>query len=484
MSSFFKRLRNVREATRNAEAPKTGLSRRHFLSGVGGAMVALPFLETFAPKQAAADGTDVSPFAIFCRQGNGVQQQTSDEPERFWPSFAAGPITTAMMTADSDRAVSELAAYAPKMNLVRGIKFAFPGNGCGHSGGGNQCMTAAQVSADPAGNLSLAMGESIDNKIQTDLDPGVEPLTLYVGTKYGYLDEVMSYRGAKQIRAAENNPYNVYKDLFGLSTIDPQALQTLQTRRKSVNDLVRGEMQALLSRSDLSMADHTRLDLHFQSIRDLEIGIVCGLSAGDVTNLEAQQANIANDDDFLTICKLHMDLIVLAMSCGSSRAATLQFGSGNTGTQFTLNGVKQLSYHKISHRIDSDGSVGNPIPNADLLHHQIDQLHGQLFKYLLDGLNAVQLANGTLLDSGVAVWLNDLTDKTHSYDHVPYILVGGAKGYLKTGQFIDMGTNRVTNNQILSTIGAAVGLKNGSGQPLDDFGDPSLTKGQIAQLIA
>jgi hypothetical protein len=472
----------LNRSSKNPAAKRLG--RRGFLTGLGGVVVGLPFLETFGPKKAEAGQADVQPFAIFCRQGNGVQQLTNDEPERFWPSFAAGPITTAMMTADTDRAVSELAAHAPKLNLVRGIQFNFPGNGCGHSGGGNQCMTAAQVSSDPSGNQSLSMGESIDNRIQRELMPGIEPLTLYVGGKYGYLDEVMSYRGPKQIRAAENNPYNVYKDLFGLSTIDPAALQRLQVRRKSVNDLVRGELQTLMTRSDLSKADHDRLDLHFQSIRDLEIGLLCGLSDGDVQNLQAQQANIENDDMFDVICKLQMDLIVLAMACGTTRAATLQFGNGNTQTQFTIDGVKQKSYHKISHRIDSDGSTGDPIPNADVLHHKIDQIHARLFGYLLDKLDAVQLVSGTLLDAGVAVWLNDLGEKYHSYNHVPHILAGSAKGYLKTGQFIDFGDNQLTNNRILSTIGAAMGCKNGNGGPLDDFGDPSLTPGLIPELIA
>lgn len=464
---------------------KKGLSRRGFLAGLGGVAVGLPFLETFAPKKAEAGQADVEPFAIFCRQGNGVQQQTSDgEPERFWPSYAAGAITTAGMTADVDRAVSELAAHAPKLNLVRGIKFNFPGNGCGHSGGGNQCLTASQVSADPSGNLSLSMGESIDNRIQRELMPGVEPLTVYVGSKGGYLDEVLSYRGPKQLRAAENNPYNVYKDLFGLSTIDPQALQVLQARRKSVNDLVRGELQTLMSRSDLSKADHDRLDLHFQSIRDLEIGLLCGLSDGDVANLQAQQANIDNDDMFEALAKLQMDLIALAMACGTTRAATLQFGNGNQQTQFTIGGVKQKTYHKISHRIDSDGSTGAPIPNADVLHHNIDQIHARLFLYLLDKLDAVQLTSGTLLDAGVTVWLNDLGEKFHSYDRVPHILAGSAKGYLKTGQFLDFGSSQLTNNLILNTIGAAVGCKNAMGGPLDDFGDPSLPTGLIPQLIA
>lgn len=459
------------------------INRRKILMGALGASVALPFLDAFRPKKAEAGEGDAPTYAILCRQANGVQQETADEPDRFWPSFGPGPLTVDKLTQDSGRALSELGALADKLMIVRGLNFAFPGNGCGHSGGGNQCITAAKVSDDPSGNLSLSEGESIDNRIVTELGKvGEEPITLYVGRKYGYLDEVMSYRGPHQLRAAQNNPYQVYQDLFGLSGVDPAALEILRQRRMSVNDLVREQMQALLSRKDLSKTDRERLDLHFQSIRDLEIGLVCGLGDSQVADLEAISANAENDDFFEEVCHRQMDLLALAMACGVARAATLQFGSGNCGAEFTLNGVKQKSYHKISHRIDSDGDMGDPIPNADLLHHEIDRLHAKMFKYLLDKLNEVQLADGSLLDAGVCVWLNDLGEKYHSYNNVPFILAGGCKGFLKTGQYVDAGD--VTHNKLLNTIGAAVGCKNENGGPLDNFGDPSLDPGLLQALIA
>jgi len=234
---------------------RTRIGRRNVLRGIGGAVVALPFLESLVAKNKTARAEDaVPPYAIFVRQGNGFAQETSDgEPETFWPTSGPGPLTVAGLSADTDRACGQLGAYADKLCIVQGIDFAFPGNGCGHSGGGNQVLTAAQVSVDPAGNESKAMGESIDNRITTELGaPGEEPLTLYAGRKLGYLDEVLSYRGPLELRAAERDPSIVYQDLFGLSNVDPAALEALKTRRKSVNDLVRGQMQELLARKDLS----------------------------------------------------------------------------------------------------------------------------------------------------------------------------------------------------------------------------------------
>ncbi|WP_438002953.1 DUF1552 domain-containing protein [Sorangium sp. So ce321] len=451
------------------------------LRGLFGVTVALPFLETFAPRRAAAGTGDVPPFAIFMRQANGVAQAAGDEPEMFWPS-ETGPLSRESLERDSDRAVSELKDHASKLIMVRGINFAFPANGCGHSGGGNQCLTAARVSDDPRGNESLAMGESIDNRIATELNaPGVEPLTLYAGKMAGYINEVLSYRGPKQIRAAERNPFNAYQKLFGLADVDTEVQQSLTARRTSVNDLVRREMQALMSRRDLSKSDRERLKLHFDSIRDLEVALACELPAERVAEMEAISPKAGSSDNIEAVTRMQMDIIALAMACGVTRAATLQVGDGNDGTEYTINGVRQKSYHKISHRIDSDGNSGPPIEGAQELHHQIDRIHARMFKHLLDRLSSYELGSGTLLDHGVAVWLNDNADKFHGFRKVPYILAGGASGYLKTGQFVDV---KVTNNKLLNTIGAAVGCTNGQGGPLDNFGDESLEGGLVDPIIA
>lgn len=454
------------------------MQRRHFLRGIAGVAMALPFLETFAPKKAKAAGAP--PFAVFIRQANGVVQKT-DEPEMFWP-YALGALTKSDLASQTDRALSVLSDYADKLLVVSGVNFAFPGNGCGHSGGGNQVLTAAKVSDTPSGAGSLAMGESIDNRIARELQPpGVEPLTLYAGKMNGYIDEVLSYRGAKQLRAAERNPFIAYTKLFGAAALDAAALAKLKAARTSVNDLVRDEMKSLMSRKDLSQSDRDRLDLHFQSIRDLETTMACELTPMEVDAMNAIQPGVAKSDNVQTITKMQMDIIALAFSCGIVRTATLQIGDGNDSTEYTFNGQKQYSYHWISHRIQGDGDTGAPIDNAVELHHEIDKIHGNLFKYLLDKLSSYTTATGTLLDSGVAVWTNDLANKYHSYKNVPYILAGSCNGFLKTGQYIDAGD--VANNKLFNVIGTAVGCTKDGTKPMDDFGDPSLPPGFISSMM-
>jgi len=456
------------------------INRRRFLRGLGGAAIALPLLESFGQGDASADDGGYPPYAIWLRQANGVQQETDGEPDRYWPE-QTGTLTQAGL-AGSSRALSVIADYADKTIALKGINFAFPGNGCGHSGGGNQCLTAARVSDSPSGNESLSEGESIDNLIASALHPaGVEPLTLYAGKMSGYINEVLSYRGAQQLRPAERNPFNAYMDLFGLNNLNQEQLEKLKAARGSVNDLVREEMQSLMSRNDLSQADKDKLTLHFEAIRDLELGMSCELPEMEVAEMEAMQDQLGNSDNLITIAKMQCDIIALAIACGAVRSATLQIGDGNDSTQYTINGQKQYSYHWISHRIQGDGSEGAPIQDADLLHHEIDKIHMDIFKHLLDKLASYSLGSGSLLDSGVSVLLNDLANRYHSYQDVPYIMVGSANDYLKTGQFLDVGG--VNNNKLFNTVAAAMGITQQNGDPIA-FGDSSLDPGVISEILA
>lgn len=463
----------------------SNFSRRAFLTGIGGVTVALPFLESLRPRRVRA-ATERPRYCVYVRQANGCAQADNGEPERFWPN-SLGPVTTdSLTTVDADRAVAELADYADKLLLVRGTKFAFPGNGCGHSGGGNQCLTAAKVSDDPSGNESLAMGESVDNRIARELNPASnpDPLTLYAGRMAGYINEVLSYRGPKDLRAADRNPWSVYTKIIGITALPDEIIAQIKARRTSVNDLIREQMQALMAKPDLSTSDRDRLQIHFDAIRDIEVELTCELpSAEDIAAMEAQQNYDGSDSLIQTITMMQMNLIAFAFACDYTRVATLQIGDGNDGTQYTIGGETLPRFHQISHRIYSDGDMGDPIPDAQGKHHVIDREHAKMFKHLLDRLSMYGTDVGTLLDDSVAIWCNDLgAGVSHTYNNIPWVCAGSCGGFLKTGQYIDAGG--VAHNQFHNTILSAVGLTNDQGEYVDDFGDPELEPGVIDAMIA
>jgi len=218
------------------ERGRRGLSRRQFLRGLGGVTLALPFLESLAPREALAQEAQRPHYSVFMRQGNGVAQSWNNEPvERFWPS-AHGQLTRASMMADSDRATSELAEWADRLLMVSGCNYPFPHYDCGHSGGIAQCLTAADHTGGTS-NDDYALGISVDTYIADALTPAVPPLTLVAARPQAYIGANLSYTAPQMRRPAESTTYNVYLRLFANSGLSPEVINPPAIQRNSGSDL-------------------------------------------------------------------------------------------------------------------------------------------------------------------------------------------------------------------------------------------------------
>ncbi|MDQ3032992.1 MAG: DUF1552 domain-containing protein [Myxococcota bacterium] len=459
------------------------LNRRKFLIGAGGIAVALPLLESSMGRRALAGEDTRARFSVFVRAGNGVAQRSGDEPEQFWPRTTGTLTTAAMRDLDADRATTELADYASRLNLVKGINRPFGTPRCGHAESIPQCLTSARCS-EGVSNEPMSQGVSADWVIARAMNPeGREPLTLMSGGSSAYIAEALSWSAPNSRTNAERSPMNAYMRMMGLSSAPPEIQIRIAERRMSVNDLVRDQMSSLLGSSTISSRDRMRLQQHSDAIRDTEIRMSCDLDPEIATAMAAIDNPTANDVR-VEVVRRHMELIAFAFSCDLNRVATLQVGDGNDGTQYDIGGTRLPRFHWISHRIYSDGGEGEPIPDAVTLHHQIDRLQLQMFRHLLDQLDSYPSAyGGTLLDDSVAVWLNDLGNgPPHGGSNVPWLLAGSAGGFLRTGQFVDAGG--VTINRVLNTIMSAVGVRKDDGTYVDDFGDSGLTGGLIDQIVA
>ena len=467
------------------------VSRRIVLRGIGGATLALPWLEGLSSGTVEAQAAAQKPYAIFVRHGNGVQQRldngpVGNEPERFWPT-AYGALTEQSLNG---RATGELAAYRSKLLVVGNVNNPEIGSDCGHARGGLQCLTAQPKAPGTSGNTERANGPSIDWRIGSDLNPaGNEPLALQARRGAdGYLDFVISYRGANQLRNPIVSPKQAYMQIAGEGGgMTNEGLLLLRDRRKSVNDLVRGQMERILSNPKLSGSDRQRLELHRSNVRDLEVAIsTTELDVGDLDALDNEPASTGGDGDtVIALARLHYMVSAFAVASGYTRSVAIQVGNGNDQTQYRVNGQTYERFHHISHRANTDGSFnGDAISGAVDKHHEIDKLFMRTFGYLLERLDMYDMPDGkTLLDHGISLWTNDLNaGPQHWVNNMPYVIGGSANGALKQGEYVNGGG--VTHNRLLNTIGAAVGVRNGSGGPLDDFGAADLAKGHISAMLA
>lgn len=457
------------------------LKRRGFLTGIAGFTVGLPFLESvlYVDRKAHAAG-DSPVFTAIFRQANGVQQGWSDEPDRFWPS-QTGTLTREILEGrDAGRAVSELASFAEKLTIVSGLNMPFSGGSCGHAMGLAQLLSATEPLV---GNRhSRSSGETVDWFIARRCNPAAAPPLHFAAARLSnsYITGTLSYSASNTPHPAQNNPYAVYLDLFGDGGPGEEELRDL--RRQSVNDFVRNDIRDLMGAAQLGSADRQRLSDHLEMIRDVELRM-CNAFPEDRINRMRELREVATRGEHrIEVMELFMALIATAFSCNQNRIASLQMGNGNDSTRYVVNGQTLNSYHRISHRIDSDGGRGAAIENADIMHHEIDRIHARLFRYLLEQLEMRSgPSGGTLLDDSVNLWVNDLSNgPPHSIRNMPFVMAGGAGGFLRTGQYVN---SSGTHNKFLNTLISAHGIQRDGGGHYDSFGDSGLDRGVIDEVI-
>ncbi|MBZ5711910.1 DUF1552 domain-containing protein [Nannocystis pusilla] len=463
-----------------------------FLRGAGGVAVALPFLESLRRRGAArAAGPGGARLVVFFTC-NGVNV------ESFFPA-TPGPLTEASLM---ESALQPLTAYADKLLVPRGMHMVpkgwghDPGTaGNDHAMGMGHKLTAQALDPDTL----FARGVSVDQFAAARLnDDGRPSLTLSVGWRHTNWLGHISYAGPGMPVTPEGNPWLTYQDLMGLGGLDEQAKQRIAVRRQSVLDLVEDEFKALKAKN-LGQADRVKLEMHADSIRDLELDmlgnglVACALDPARAAEIEAVDPDsVLLDDHFKAIGRMQLDILAMAIACGATRVATIQWGSGSGGPIYRWDGMDhEYNHHKLSHGNTEDDDSGDEVPGHLDMLTQIDRWHAEQFKHLLDRLSAYEEGGGTVLDRSAVVWMNELSDgKVHSYLDLPLVIAGGADGYLKQGHYLDLLDGRdpwdlpYPHNRLLITLLNAVGCTDDDGGPVTKFGRSGLEEGEYAELRA
>ena len=455
--------------------------RRNFLRGACGVTLALPFFDALALGSAKAEPRD-SAFALFMVTGNGMAQENSHgylnskgsdnarEPERWWLRDLEN-ITPEGMAAEPDRGLSVLAPHASSLNVIRTRMVFHSGGGGQHEMGSVAALSAARQGST-GGNSAHPTSATIDHHMARFLHgEGAEPLTLMAGPEKVRAN--ISFSAAKRLFAPETDPLASFTRLMRLGAPGGETGPNLVLeRRNSVNDYVREELASFKAYAGLSLLDRERLDHHLTNVRDFEQKMVasCAMNESFQTAAEAWKDNVTNEDYRVQICKAHADVLAMSVACGINRVGTLQVGNASDGTRHTIAGVKVSAFHKISHRVDSDGGTSAPeLKDAHRIHHEIDKIHGGIYMHLLDALASYQGANGNVLEQGMAVWTSQLSTGDHGKDNLPWLMAGNAGGFFKTGQYVDTGRDK--HNVILNAMRNALGERKGNGDLVDDFGD-------------
>ncbi|HEY8923230.1 MAG TPA: DUF1552 domain-containing protein [Polyangia bacterium] len=463
------------------------LSRRVFLRGAAGAGLALPLLNDLVPGWARAAGAASFPKRlVILFSPNGTNQ-----PDFFGPgdtkTLTLGPI------------LQPLASHKNDLIVVDGIDepaaSASPGDP--HGAGIGCLLTGKKLQSGslfPSSSGGAASGwadnVSIDQLIANSVaGTPLRSLELAGKRAASSLWSRLSYRGPADPVTPEDDPQRVWDRLF----VPPR----VSGHRKKILDNVRKELSALGPK--LSADDARKLQQHLDAVTNLEARVGGGASPAKapprptVTQTSAvavgasgqQAASAANDVDFPKILKAHLDLVAGAFACDLTRVATVIMApsaSNLVPSWLTFNGAPITEGHAdLSHASASDSAA-----QAKLT--LINAWYAQQIADFIAGLKAVPEGAGTLFDSTLVVWLNELgSGSAHSHTRLPVLLAGSAQGYFKTGRYVNVPSGTYSMNDVLVSVANAMGVKptatDDALRPYQNqFGDPAFCRGSLPNL--
>jgi len=445
------------------------LTRRHFMTGLGGVSVALPLMHSLGGVSRAQTPAFPKRFIVFYTPNGNIELPTGMD--------FAGSI------------LEPLEPFKNKMLLLSGLDLAVhdipPGEP--HQQGmafltGRPLNAGNQVGGD--GTLAgWASGISVDQEIANALGTETPHKSLHFGvqsTSYGGTEvrTVISYAGSDQPIANETSPYAMFDLVFSKLGADPLGLEKLRSRRHSVLDAVGKQYAALAPR--LGGEDKLKLEQHLTAIREVEtrldkpggeLGGSCQLpDTGTPIDLNAPE-------NFPAIGKLQMDLLVMAMRCDLTRVATLQWSASTNNKPYPYlmydagDGPKPIAgdEHVMGHQPDTDVHAWGAL-------RVIRRWYMEQFAYLLQALDSTPEGDGTMLDNTVVLLGSELArGNTHSHHDAPFLLAGSGGGYFKTGQHLTFEGETPHNNLLVS-------LLNSMDVDSNTFGMPEFCTGPLSGL--
>jgi hypothetical protein len=431
------------------------LNRRQFAQGVGAGLLLSPFVSmlTRRPVRAAA-ASQTSRVLFFCTMGTHTDlwSPTNVTGEN---SFTFSPMT------------APLQAVKDKIVLIEGLPSSSPTDGHGSPEG----LCARSNGYYPVNNvaqLRISADQSIADKlVAAGGNRPIPSLLLGADTSGG---QTMLWKNDQNVLPIAS-PSSAFTTVFGNMMPAPVGTQpnALLNRRKSILDLVQSQIQTI--RSNVGAAEQAKLDLHLDSINQLEKKLTASTTAPAACNtITTEPPDSTSSHPAITDDLLHLEIIKNAFACDITRVAAIQFGT-DQALQVDLPSLQGDQHNGFLHGSQTDFT--NLIAFESWLATQ--------FANLLLDLDKRPAPGGpdgkTLLEDTLVVWVRDMGEAatTHNMNSMRFVL--GGSSYLKTnpaGRYMDLRTASSVNGanrheRVLLNAFEALGITDYTG-----FGDPSL----------
>ncbi len=444
-------------------------SRRRFLRGLGGAALALPWLEGIAGAGSPAEPA-LRMVHYYVPIGVVRRAFFPGEADDVIPKGNLGNVMKSLGKQDPKFRVRPLDELTPtmrplnpwksKLTLITGMDRTFQQGTDVHA----QCASCYLSSAPPftvkesAWPLDRTLDHIVADHVGTQTPfPTLEfSCNSHRDNKESIYFDNISWYGTGHVAPSLRDPRKVYRRLFSTGEIE---------QYRNITDLVLEDAHELSS--ELGYNDRQKFTEYIDSLRAIE---------KQMDRMESLKSELARVD-FEEPTEAHLprgeyirlmgDLLVVALQTGLTNVATFMIGPERWDTPYTYEGLfdEPRSHHQMSH---------NQTKMIDDLV-KLDLFHMQQYAYLIQKMEAVREADGTsLLDNTILTYGSGLGDgSTHQYNDLPIVVAGGGRR-LQSGLHINMPEGTPLANLWL-TQARLLGLE------LDRFADST---DEIRTLIA
>ena len=428
------------------------IDRRQFIRNLGVSSPSLPFLLGL-PSLGLAKTAPSRKRLVVMFSPNGTI------PKNFWPESTGSNF-------ELKKIMEPLAPFRNRMLVLNGLNNKVRGDGDSHMRGMSCLLTGIELfpgniqggSDTPAG---WAKGISIDQEIKNFFQSQDATRTRFGSLEFGVgvSDRAdpwtrMSYAGPNQPVAPTDDPYQMYKKLYGQIRDRDSLLNIL--------DIVRDDLKRVSKK--ISTEDKLLLKEHADFVRQMEQEFTQTDNKALIGNPPKFEAGITNrNDNVPRLSRMQIDLMVNSFVNDFARVGTLQYTKSVGQARMNWLNIND-GHHGLSHESDKNDDA------VDKLTRINKWFAGEL-AYLTKRLAETPEpgANGSLLDNTTIVWTNELgKGNSHTLNNIPFVLIGNGMGF-RMGRSLNL--KGTAHNRLMISMAHAMGHN------IKYFGNKKLSQG-------
>jgi hypothetical protein len=247
----------------------------------------------------------------------------------------------------------------------------------------------------------------------------------------------VSWKSPTTPMAPERNPRLVFERLFGAGSQSERAanLRRRRAEQRSILDFVMEDARQMEGR--LAVADRGKLDQYLTGVREIEQRLERAERAAQVKD-PGIDAPAGISQDYAEHIGITFDMMLLAFQSDLTRVSTLMLSHDGSNRSFDHIGITE-GHHDLSHHRHDEDRVKKLT--------QIDRWYvEQLAKFLEKLKNTPDVDGKSLLDNSMILYGSGNADgNRHTHVNLPIVLAGGGGGTLKTGRYVNHGSQPLCN---------------------------------------